>query len=95
MSTLAELNAAIAAYQQSQAAINTEMVEAEIKRTALAEATTTGQANVDAALAAQDAAVGAAQAELDAAYAQVSAVANAQSLTYSAVIEALLSYVPE
>jgi hypothetical protein len=94
MSTLADVNAAIAAYQQSVTDLATQMVGVDIKIAAVAEATTTGQANIDAALAARDVAVSAAQAELEAANALANAVSAVQNLAYVAIIDAVTSYVP-
>jgi peptidoglycan hydrolase CwlO-like protein len=91
MSTLADVNTAIAAYQQSEVAIQAEIAGLQAAYAALSETTATHQAAVDAAAVA----VAAAQANADAVQAVVNGLVNDQNNSFQGILTKILAYVPE
>jgi hypothetical protein len=94
MSTLAELNAAIADYQTGEVGVTAQLVLLQAASAALELTVTTEQASIDAAMAARDAAVAAAQAELLAAQSTFETLVGANRAQYETVLEVLGAYEP-
>jgi hypothetical protein len=91
MSTLLEVQSAIADYQAIDAPLVAQSLVVEEKRVALEAAVTAKQAAADAA----DVVIAAAQADFDAAFAAVNALVSDQNTALITVFSTLAEFVPE